>query len=139
MKTLSDQLLAQHERIESAGNTASGAVQDLARAANGMNSHIIPAPTAYDVLGNIKVLLSHLQEVTDFMPSGLTASLEDPRILVRDRHYMTGDERDPAQQVALATAELRALSAVLAAAESLAEAAQEALSSQSYAENDPHG
>lgn len=134
MTTLFDQLLAQHTSIHDAATTASGATQDLARAANGTNAHIIPAPTAYDILGNIKVLLAHLQEVTSYMPRGLTASLEDPHIVISDRHYMTGDERDPAQQVALATAELTALTAALETAESCAEAAQSALSSQSFNE-----
>ncbi len=95
---------------------------------------IIPAATAYDLLGNIKSLLRNVGEVTDYMPSGLAASLNDPRIEVYDRNHFTGEEREPAKQIALATAELRALTAALAAAAALAEAAQSTLNSQGYDE-----
>lgn len=128
------QLQAENDRMTKAATTACDAVQDLARTAGGNNGHVIPAPTAYDLLGNIKVLLIHLREVTDHMPRGLNASLDDTRIVVHDRNDFTGEERGPAQQIALAAQCLTALSASLDAATSHAEIAQTALNSQGYTE-----
>ncbi len=129
-----DELIHQNDRMRTAATQASNAAQDFARAANGNNGHIIPAATAYDLLGNIKALLRNVEEVTDYMPRGLAASLNDPRIEIYDRNHFTGEEREPAEQIALATAELRALTAALAAAAALAEAAQNTLNSQGYDE-----
>lgn len=58
--------------MRTAATQASNAAQDFARAANGNNGHIIPAATAYDLLGNIKALLRNVEEVTDYMPRGVT-------------------------------------------------------------------
>lgn len=127
-----DQLQNQNDRMRGTASQASDAAQDFARAANGNNGHIIPAATAYDLLGNIKVLLSHVREITEHLPRGLAASLNDPRIEVYDRDPSTGAERGPAEQVALATVELRALTAALEAATNLAEAAQSAINAQGY-------
>lgn len=78
------------------------------------------------------MLLTHLSEVTEHLPRGLAASLNDPRLEVHDRDPFTGVERGPAEQVAVATTELRALTAALEAATNLAEAAQSAINFQSY-------
>lgn len=130
-----DQLHHDNDRMRAAATHACGASQDFARAANGNNGHVIPAPTAYDLLGNIKVLLSNLQEITDHLPRGLQASLEDPLIEIHDRNDFTGETRDPAAQIALARTEITGLSAALAAATALAEAAQSTLNSQGYEES----
>lgn len=131
MDTL-DQLQANNDRMRVAGTQACDAARDFARAANGNNGHIIPASTAYDLLGNLKVLLSDLEEITEHMPRGLAASLNDPRIDVYDLDPSTGEGRGPAEQVAVATEQLRALTAALAAASIHAEAAQSAINSQGY-------
>lgn len=134
MSTFTDQLYRQHETMTEAARTACDASQSFARAANGNNGHIIAAPTAYDILGNLKVLLRNLQEVTDHLPRGLTASLEDTRLVITDRDYMTGEQRDPAHQVALAREYLTALSTALEADADHAEGAQSTLNSQGYDE-----
>ena len=118
------------DRQRVAANDACAAAQDLARAANGNNGHVIPGPVAYDLLGNIKVLLWHVKEVTEYLPTGLKASLNDPRIEVVD--HWAGTPRDPAGQVAIAAEHLIALTACLADATGYAEAAQTALNSQGY-------
>ncbi len=124
-----DQLIHQNDRMRDAATQACNASQDFARAANG---NIIPAPTAYDLLGNIKVLLHNVQEITDHTPRGLAASLNDPRIEIYDRNDFTGEQREPAEQVAVVIEQLRALTAALAAAATHAEAAQSAINSQGY-------
>ncbi len=45
----------------------------------------IPAPIAYDLLGNVKVLLWHLLEVTESLPTGVANSLTENRLTIYDR------------------------------------------------------
>ena len=111
---------------------AADAAEDLARVANGHREHVIPAPTAYDLLGELKVLLWHLKEVADYLPTGIQAALGDPRLDVYDRDVATGADRDPVAQATLAAHRLRDLSAALDHAATAAEAAQTALNGQGY-------
>lgn len=108
------------------------AAQELARVANGNGERVIPAPTVFDLLGEIRVLLWHLKEVADYLPAGVQASLADPRLRVYDRDPATEADRDPAAQATLAAHHLRDLSVTLDRAAACAEAAQTALNSQGY-------
>lgn len=91
----------------------------------------IPAPVAYDLLGSVKVLLWYLQEVTEFLPTGVAHSLTDNRLAIYDRGPSGGD-RDPAGQLALATDALQTLQRNLSDAAAAAEAAQTALNGQGW-------
>lgn len=133
MNTMNE-LHHQNHRMRDAATVATDAVRNFARAANGNNGHIIPAPTAYDLVGNIKILLTDVKEITYHLPSGLAASLNNPWIEVYDRDCLTGEEKQPAEQVAVATRHLRALTTALAAAAEYAEATQSAINSQGYNE-----
>lgn len=128
-------LQAQNERQVAAANAAEEATHELARAANGNGGHVMPAPTVYDILGNLKVMMWQLREVTDFLPRGLTYSLQDDRLAVYDRDiYGDGGERQPAAQMGVAAEHLAAVSTALRAAAEHAERAQQALAGQGYNE-----
>lgn len=121
------------QAISDAALTACEAAEALARAANGIRCHTVPAPTAYDLLGSLKVLLWYLSEVGNHLPVGLAASLNDPRFAVYDRDP-AGIRRDPAAQVVLASEHLGRLVAHLSAAADAAESAQVAINGQGWAE-----
>lgn len=132
-----EQLLAQHERLTDAATHAAEACEDFARNANGHRGHVIPAPTAYELLGNLKVLLWSLNEIADFLPTGLENSLGSADITVLDRDFITGEERDPKASVVAATETLRTMWLALAQAAQSAEQAQEAINSQGYEPTEP--
>ena len=125
-------LEAQTDRMIEAATEAHAAAQDLARAANGNAGRVIPGSTAYDLLGNLSSLLWQLDEVAEFLPTGLRNSLKDPRITVTDRDFNTGEVRDPAAQVELAAKHLAELHAALQAAAAAADATQVAINSQGW-------
>ena len=108
------------------------AAKALARVANGIRGDVMPAPTAYDLLGNLKVALAYLAEVTRFMPVGVRNSLSDERIRVYDSDFGSGRKRDPAGQVTIAGHHLAELLTHLVAANEAAEAAQVVLNGQGY-------
>lgn len=124
------------ERQRTAASKACDAAQDLARCANAANARVVTAPVAYDLLGNIKMVLHHLHEVTDHMPVGLVNSLKDERIHVYDRD-MGGNVREPIHQVEEAVPHLHGLTRHLLEAYQHAEAAQQAVAWQGYTEAEP--
>lgn len=130
--TTPSQFENQHERMTEAADQAYDATQDFARAANGNNGHIIPAPTAYTILGNTKGMLRHITEVIDHLPSGLEASLNETSIDIYDQEPTTGQPRDAATQIQLAVGHLRRLRTLLHEATDHAEHAQIALNSQGW-------
>lgn len=121
-----DDIIDRGDRIRDDANAAYDHAKQLARAAN---TGMIPAPTAYDILGNIKALLWALGEVTEHLPRGLALSLEDPRIVVYDRGI---EERDPATQIQIASEHLARVTTALSVAAEEAELAQQAINSQGY-------
>lgn len=121
-----DDITDRGDRIREDANAAYDHAKQLARAAN---TGMIPAPTAYDILGNIKALLWALGEVTEHLPNGLAQSLEDPRIVVYDRGV---EERDPATQIQIASDHLTKLTTALSVAAEEADLAQQAISRQGY-------
>ena len=131
MSTL-DQLAQAGNDMREAALDVCRAAENFARSANG-NGHerTIPAPVAYDLLGELKVALWNLGEVSDYLPAGVRASLDDPRLTVYDRD-LAGVDRDPADQATLAAGYLSALSLALRQAAEAAEAAQTALNGQGY-------
>ncbi len=131
MKSDLDSLVRHGDRVRERADHACAAGDGLARVANGTNGHVIPAPVAYDLLGSVKVLLWYLQEVTEFLPTGVAHSLTDNRLAIYDRGPSGGD-RDPAGQLALATDALQALQRNLSDAAAAAEAAQTALNGQGW-------
>lgn len=110
------------------------ASQEFASLANGTGYRVIPAPVAYDLLGELKVALVHLSEVAEFMPRGLCSSLADPRLAVYDRDPWTGERRNPAVQAELASEHMREVLNYLSAAAEAAADAQVALNGQGYRE-----
>lgn len=128
-----DQLKLEGEQQREAANRACAAAQALARTANRSSVSIITAPVAYDLLGNIKMLLLHIHEVTDNLPYGMFRSLDDTRIKVFDRDH-DGSERDPYVQLMRAFMPLYGLTECLAEAIENAENAQQAISLQGYEE-----
>ncbi len=128
--TIIDNLHNDGERQRAAASNACDAAQDLARSAN---AHVITAPVAYDVLGNIKMLLHHLQEVTDHIPVGLGNSLNEELIHVYDRD-IDGHDRDPLKQIETAGPHFHGLTGHLQEAYKHAEAAQQAIAWQGYHE-----
>lgn len=127
-----DQLIEQFEITSNVALNFRDSAEALARNANGTRSHIMPAPTAYELLGQLKLALRLLSEVTDFLPQGLQNSLANPNITTTDRDFLTGGARDPEESVNLASQALIQLSAALVAAATCAESAQGALNSQGY-------
>lgn len=131
MNTDLDGLVRHGDRVREGADQACAAGEGLARIANGSNGHVIPAPVAYDLLGNVKVLLWYLREVAEFLPTGVAHSLTDDRLAVYDRGP-GGDDRDPAGQLALATDALQTLRRSLSDAAAAAEVAQTALNGQGW-------
>lgn len=127
-----DQLIGQYDMISEVAFNLRGAAETLARNANGTRSHIMPAPTTYELLSHLKLALGHLNEVAAFLPQGLRNSLNNPNVTVTDRHFLTGDARDPEESVTLACQALLQFSGALTAAATYAESAQGALNSQGY-------
>ena len=127
-----DQLIGQFVSIRAVALNLREAAEALARNANGTRSHIMPAPTAYELLGHLKLTLSHLSEVAAFLPQGLRSSLDNCNVTITDRDLLTGEGRDPDESVKQACQALNQLSAALVAAATFAESAQGALSSQGY-------
>lgn len=127
-----DRLVADGEAIRARAGNASAAADGLARAANGTSCGAVPAPVGYDLPGNVKVLLWYVREATAYLPRGLARSLQDDRIVVYDRDFATGQDRDPVAQVEIATVHLERLNAALGDAAAAAEAAQSAISGQGY-------
>lgn len=101
------QLLDQHARLAGVANDVASACEALARNANGHRGRVIPAPTAYELLGNLKVALWSLGEVIEFLPTGLANSLTVADITVIERDFTTGEVRDPRQSIASAAAVLK--------------------------------
>lgn len=128
-----DDLLAHGERVREAANKACDTADTLARAANGNSGGVIPAPVAYDLLGNVKVLLWKIREVTEFLPTGVFNSLEDERLTIYDRGP-NGQDRDPVKQFAIAADRLEQLTDLLGEAAGAAEGAQVALNGQGWNE-----
>ena len=131
MKQTIEQLQHQGERQREAANQASDAAHELARRANSSNASVIPGPAAYDVLGDIKMLLYYVSEVTDNLPHALEGSLDDARLDVSDRDY-DGNQREPRVQVQHASKQLHELTDLLSQAYDRAESAQQAISGQGY-------
>lgn len=131
MSTIDD-LEYQWARQCEAAVVTSDAAQEFARAANGTYGHVMAAPMVYSLLGDIKLTLWRLREVTNYLPRGVAASLTDPRLAVYDRDLYTGDHRDPEAQAQLAAEHVAAASRALRRAAEHAEAAQVALNSQGF-------
>lgn len=127
-----DRLVAEGQAIRDCADEAADGAEGLARAANGTSCGSVPAPVGYDLLGNVKVLLWYVREATGYLPRGLERSLGDERIVVYDRDFATGEDRDPVAQVAIANLHLARLNAALREAAAAAEAAQLALAGQGY-------
>lgn len=127
-----DRLIEQFEITSDVARNLREAAEALARDANGTRSHIMPAPTAYELLGHLKLALGHLNEVASFLPLGLRDSLDNPNVTITDRDFLTGEARNPEESVNLANQALISLSAALVAAATSAESAQGALNSQGY-------
>lgn len=108
-----DDLVAVGEEQREAANQLAVAAEVLAREANGSRLAVMPAPVAYDVLGNLKVSLALLNEVVRYLPHGLRRSLDDARLAVYDQDPWTGQERDPGRQVASAADHLSLLAGLL--------------------------
>lgn len=125
-------LLRQYDRISDTAAGAAVALQDLARAANGNSGHIIPAPTMYAILGNLRACLNHTIEVVDFAPAGLANSLK-AGLTITDRGP-DGAPRDPAASVDEASAALRAARTSLLEALEALSAAQSAIGGQGWDE-----
>lgn len=115
-----------------AADLLSGAAEELAREANGTRLAVMPAPVAYDVLGNVKLSLRLLNEVVRHLPHGLRRSLDDPRLEVYDQDSWSAAPRDPVRQVQIASDHLNTLAGLLDAAVGQAEFAQTALNGQGY-------
>lgn len=92
-----DRLISQHERMKDAACGLDDAATDFARNCNGNNGHIIPAPTQYEILGNLKVAVWGIREVVEFLPAGLANALANPDTVTTDRDVLTGEQRDPAE------------------------------------------
>lgn len=131
------QLLAQHERLTAVANDVASVCEALARNANGHGGHVIPAPSAYELLGNLKVALWSLKEVVEFMPTGLSNSLTVERITVVDRDFATGEVRDPKVSITATSHALGSMRAALAQAAEFAEQAQAPIDSQGYEPKQP--
>lgn len=126
---MTDDIFEQRNRQKELADNVEAASQELARA---VNFQLVTGPAAHDILGNLKLALSHLREVADHLPQGLSRSLDDGRITVTDRDYVTGEERDPAAQVVAAAEYLRTISIALQTAAEAAELAQGSLNSQGF-------
>ncbi len=120
------------ERQVAAADATTDAAHELARAANGTSGNLLPAPVAYDLIGNLKVMVWHLREVTQFLPEGVRTSLSEPSLEVTDRHPSTGALRDPWHQVEVAASCLRDVDKYLNLAALNLEEAQIALNAQGY-------
>lgn len=127
-----DQLIGQFEIISDVALDLREAAEALARCANGTRSHIMPAPTVYELLGHLKLALGHLSEVAAFLPQGLRNSLDNPDVTITDRDFLKGEARSPKKSVDLAREALIQLSVALVAAATSTESAQGALNSQGY-------
>lgn len=127
-----DQLIEQFESTSNVALSLREAADTLARNANGTRSHIMPAPTAYELLGHLKLALGQLNEVAAFLPQGLRNSLDNPNVTITDRDFLTGEARNPEESVNLARQALIQLSDALVSAAFSAESAQGALNSQGY-------
>ena len=125
-------LLAAAEGQREAADQLAAAAEALTREANGGRSALMPAPVAYDVLGNLKVSLALLNEVVRYLPRGLWRSLDDSRLEVYDQDLCTGQQRDPGRQLASVADHLSMLAELLDAAADRAEMAQALLSGQGY-------
>ena len=126
------QLQQENTRQIAAAAVFGDAAREFARAANGMNGNVLPAPAAYEIFGHLKVALYDLIEVAAWLPNGLTASLTDVRINVRDSDITTGERRNPAQSVDRAAKELTELAESLFGALEHTMNAQDAINGQGY-------
>lgn len=132
MTTNADVLRDQHEQIEALAGHLACVAQDLARVANGTRCGVTPAPTAYALLGRVKIACRHLSEILAALPQGLHNSLTSKAIEVTDYDPETGNPVDPGKSITQAGANLRALHAAFEAASRFAEAAQAALANQGW-------
>ncbi len=123
-------LVSVGEDQRAAADRLGTASEELAREANGIRLALMPAPVAYDVLGNVKLSLGSLNEVVRHLPYGLRRSLDDPGLEVDDQDLWTGVSRNPSRQVEIASGHLNALAGLLDAAAAQVEAAQSALNGQ---------
>lgn len=108
------------------------ASEEFVRVVSGGCCRVVPAPLAYDLLGELKVAFVHLAGVVRCLPDSLRSSLADPRLVVYDQDPWTGEQRDPVRQVELACEHMREVLNYLSAAVEAAEDAQVALNSQGY-------
>lgn len=127
-----DELIEQHKEVAAAAVALSDAAEALARLANGTRSHIMPAPTVYDVLANIKLTCWALVEVARFLPRGLENSLDLPAIRIIDSSLRDGHVSDPKSTIAKAAPELAKLLTLFTGAADRAEEAQTQIGSQGY-------
>ena len=132
MTTTTDVLRDQHEKVEALAVHLACVAQDLARVANGTRCGATPAPTAYALLGRVKIACRHLGEILAALPQGLHNSLTLRVIEVTDYDPETGNPVAPGKSITQAGANLRALHAAFEAASMCAEAAQAALANQGW-------
>jgi hypothetical protein len=128
-------LISQNGRMIDTALKLDGAAEQFARNCNGNNGHIIPAPTVYELLGNLKVALWNVGEVVDYLPTGLTRSIEQAAecgVTVTDRDWATGEPRDPQESLRQAITALRTARASLQGVAQALEAAQSAISGQGF-------
>ncbi len=132
-----DDLERQWARQCAAAVAASDAAQEFARNANGTYGRVMAAPMVYSLLGDIKLTLWRLREVTEYLPQGVAASLTDPNLAVYDRDLYTGADRGADAQAQVAAQHLAAASRALRLAADSTEAAQVALNSQGFTWREP--
>lgn len=129
-----DRLISQHERMKDAACGLDDAATDFARNCNGNNGHIIPAPTQYEILGNLKVAVWGIREVVEFLPAGLANALANPDTVTTDRDVLTGEQRDPAESQRIHADALRVAKQSLNTLCEALKKAQTALNSQGFEE-----
>lgn len=119
------------ERVEGWGDVAREALRGLCHITISPGAQGIPAPVAYDVLGNLSAAASMIEQLAGQLDRGLRASLDAEGIEVYDR------ERDPRESVAAASGwfdQARSLAVDLSSALG---AAQIAINEQGYEETTP--
>ncbi len=118
--------------LQQAGDAAYEAMRALCREIPGRR---IPAPVAYEVLGNLQGASGYmLVQVLQQLSQALQRSLGDPDLAIRE-----DDGSDPADQVARARHLLDQGAALASDLSDLLASAQEALSAQSIEINDDPG
>ena len=132
-ETYLDQLDARNQHQVTAAFEANEAVQAFARTTNRVSGGVIPAPSAYSIIGNLKTLVGSLHEVTEYLPGGLLKTLSNPHLTVTDRDiYGSNAKRDPSDQIALLGAHMAVVTEALADVQRHLELAQQSIAGQSY-------